>query len=290
MLTQVPAVFDVTFPPLVREVLSWFEFINLPVVEMLRPECWSAAGGGGGGGVASQSSVWKLLLPVILPCLWGLMVAIMLWHIWVERRRSPRTAASATTPPGVGRRGGAYQPAPRAVPPACVIAAPAGTTSPTRAGPHRRVCTAAVAVHVRERRWQARHGTRSSRHRRSAWRWPSGATTASSPCRAAYHTAVVLDDGTLYTFGVATWSLGHGDTQEQASPKRVEVEAWQGRHVTSVACGDITRPWSGRRHTVHVRCGNYGRLGHGDRQQQASPSAWRWRRGQGRTSRRSRAV
>ena len=43
VLTQVPVVFDVPFPPIVREVLSWFDFINLPIVEMLRPECWSAA-------------------------------------------------------------------------------------------------------------------------------------------------------------------------------------------------------------------------------------------------------
>ena len=88
VLTQVPVVFDVPFPPIVREVLSWFDFINLPVVEMLRPECWSAEGGGDGG-VTSQSSVWQLLLPVMLPCLWALMVVIMLWRIRAERRRKP---------------------------------------------------------------------------------------------------------------------------------------------------------------------------------------------------------
>ena len=88
VLTQVPVVFDVPFPPIVREVLSWFDFINLPVVEMLRPECWSPEGGGDGG-ITSQSSVWQLLLPVMLPCLWALMVVIMLWHIRAERRRKP---------------------------------------------------------------------------------------------------------------------------------------------------------------------------------------------------------
>ena len=40
-----------------------------------------------------------------------------------------------------------------------------------------------------------------------------------------YHTAVVLDDGTLYTFGMAAMvDLGTNEEQ-QASPKRVEVEA-----------------------------------------------------------------
>ena len=46
----------------------------------------------------------------------------------------------------------------------------------------------------------------------------------------------------------------------------------------------------GRRHTVHVRFGGYGQLGHGDEEQQASPKRVEVEAWQGRKSRRSRAA
>ena len=85
---------------------------------------------------------------------------------------------------------------------------------------------------------------------------------------------MVLDDGTLYTFGYGSFGqLGHGDTEDQVSPKRVEVEAWKGRKVTSVACG--------ANHTAVVLDhgtlytfgdGGNGRLGHGNTVIQVSPT------------------
>ena len=102
---------------------------------------------------------------------------------------------------------------------------------------------------------------------------------------------MILDDGTLHTFGRGDFGqLGHGDQQNQASPKRVEVEAWQGRRVTSVACGEYHTAVILDDGTLHTfGSGGSGRLGHGDEQKQASPSAWRSRRGRGAESRRSRA-
>ena len=48
--------------------------------------------------------------------------------------------------------------------------------------------------------------------------------TATSVACGGDHTAVILDDGTLHTFGDGEYGrLGHGDWQDQASPKRVEV-------------------------------------------------------------------
>ena len=52
------------------------------------------------------------------------------------------------------------------------------------------------------------------------------------------HTAAVLDDGALYTFGRGDYGpLGHGDRESQTSPKRVEVAEWGNRRVVSVSCG-----------------------------------------------------
>jgi hypothetical protein len=52
------------------------------------------------------------------------------------------------------------------------------------------------------------------------------------------HTAAVLDDGTLYTFGSGNnGRLGHGDEEDRHEPTRVNPGEWHGKHVLSVACG-----------------------------------------------------
>jgi alpha-tubulin suppressor-like RCC1 family protein len=87
------------------------------------------------------------------------------------------------------------------------------------------------------------------------------------------HTAVVLDDGSLYTFGVgSSGQLGHGDDETQLAPKRVVAADWEGRRVVSVACGG--------EHTAAVLDdgslytfgdGDCGQLGHGDEENQRAP-------------------
>ena len=87
------------------------------------------------------------------------------------------------------------------------------------------------------------------------------------------HTAAVLDDGALFTFGRGDdGNLGHGDKDNQTSPKRVELAVWHGKRVLSVACGGS--------HTAAVLDdgtlftfgdGSYGQLGHGDKEQQPLP-------------------
>jgi RCC1 and BTB domain-containing protein len=74
-----------------------------------------------------------------------------------------------------------------------------------------------------------------NRVEKEEWR---GKRLVSVSCGAA-HTAVVLGDGSLYTFGSGrSGCLGHGDEEDQSTPKRVEVPAWHGKRVMSVSCGD----------------------------------------------------
>eukprot|EP00961_Rhodomonas_salina_P255249 3449690-Rhodomonas_salina.1 len=86
-----------------------------------------------------------------------------------------------------------------------------------------------------------------------------------------HHTAALLENGTLYTWGSGEYGrLGHGDEIRQAVPKL--VEALQGKSVTFVACGGF--------HTaVIIEGGNvmtwgggyFGQLGHGDETDRRSP-------------------
>jgi alpha-tubulin suppressor-like RCC1 family protein len=89
-----------------------------------------------------------------------------------------------------------------------------------------------------------------------------------------YHTAVVLEDGALYTFGRGSeGQLGHGDTETQTAPKLVEMQEWVARRIVSVACGSY--------HTAVVLedgalytfgDGDDGRLGHGDTENRPTPT------------------
>ena len=86
------------------------------------------------------------------------------------------------------------------------------------------------------------------------------------------HTLVVTSTGALWAWGYGyTGQLGHGDTQDQPVPRRVEALAAE--RVVDVAAGGI--------HTVAVTstgalwswgCGYSGQLGHGDTQELRVPA------------------
>ena len=100
---------------------------------------------------------------------------------------------------------------------------------------------------------------------------PLGGERAVSVSAAPGHSLALAADGTVWSWG--RWSegrLGHGDLQAQLLPKK--IEAFAGQHVVSVSAGDghsialtadgAVWSWGG---------GDYGKLGHGDRQWQLLP-------------------
>jgi alpha-tubulin suppressor-like RCC1 family protein len=114
---------------------------------------------------------------------------------------------------------------------------------------------------------QLGHGdeeTQLAPKRVAAAKW-EGRCVVSVAC-GRYHTAVALDDGSLYTFGDGEYGrLGHGDEQKQLAPKRVVADDWEGRCVVSVACGtDHTAVVLDDGSLYTVGHGGDGRLGHGD--------------------------
>ena len=96
------------------------------------------------------------------------------------------------------------------------------------------------------------------------------------------HTAVVLDDGTLYTFGMA--ALVNLGMEMRSSRHRRSAWRWRrgkGAKSRRSRAAKSHGRGLGRRHTVHVRSGGMVNLGMEIRSSRHRRSAWRWRRGKG---------
>jgi len=86
-----------------------------------------------------------------------------------------------------------------------------------------------------------------------------------------YHSFALTADGAVWSWGVGAYcSLGHGDQQRQLLPKK--VEAFAGRRAVTVSAGDL--------HSLAITAdgsvwswgdGAFGKLGHGDYQNQLLP-------------------
>jgi alpha-tubulin suppressor-like RCC1 family protein len=89
-----------------------------------------------------------------------------------------------------------------------------------------------------------------------------------------YHTASVTKAGEVYTWGYGNLygRLGHGDDPvNQETPKR--VEALVGVNAKLVSCGaDHTAVCTEDGHVYTFGNGEYGKLGHGDKEHKASPA------------------
>ena len=87
------------------------------------------------------------------------------------------------------------------------------------------------------------------------------------------HTVVATEGGGVYTFGGGEdGQLGHGDEENQLAPRRVPAAGFNGERVVMVAAGDqhtVALSEAGRVFTWGS--GEYGRLGHGDRENQRAP-------------------
>jgi alpha-tubulin suppressor-like RCC1 family protein len=88
-----------------------------------------------------------------------------------------------------------------------------------------------------------------------------------------YHTVTVVNDGSVFTFGHGGFGqLGHGDTEQQWVPKKVEVVGWAGLRIVTVACGEYhTAAVSDDGSLFTFGKGGAGRLGHGDEEEQLAP-------------------
>ena len=116
------------------------------------------------------------------------------------------------------------------------------------------------------------HGERVTRLN-TLTRLPStlGGERAVSVSAVAYHSLVVTDGGAVWSWGFGgEGRLGHGDTQSQLLPKKIEGLA--GRRVVTVSAGV--------HHSIAITAdgavwswgyGLWGRLGHGDSQYQMLP-------------------
>jgi alpha-tubulin suppressor-like RCC1 family protein len=87
-----------------------------------------------------------------------------------------------------------------------------------------------------------------------------------------YHTACVTKAGEVFTWGVGDdGRLGHGDDLHQETPKR--VEALVGVKAKLVCCGaDHTAVCTRDSHVYTFGNGQDGQLGHGDKENKASPA------------------
>lgn len=67
---------------------------------------------------------------------------------------------------------------------------------------------------------------------------PQNGTVVKQVACGRFHSACVAEDGRLYTWGRgASGQLGHGDTNDQATPKEV-AGGLKGKVVLKVACGE----------------------------------------------------
>ena len=86
-----------------------------------------------------------------------------------------------------------------------------------------------------------------------------------------YHSLAITADGAVWSWGGGAYGrLGHGDEQNQLLPKK--VDALTGQRVVAVSAGGV--------HNLVITAdggvwswgtGDFGKLGHGDRQRQLLP-------------------
>jgi len=86
-----------------------------------------------------------------------------------------------------------------------------------------------------------------------------------------YHSALVTDDGNIYTFGAGEYGrLGHGDEANQAEPTL--VKALEGKNISMVSCGGFHTCAITKAGAVYSWGGGYfGQLGHGDDRERRQP-------------------
>ena len=137
---------------------------------------------------------------------------------------------------------------------------------------HTAVVTSDGAVYTwgRGKHGQLGHGDEDNQHT------PKRVEALASTCvRAlacgAFHTAALTSDGAVYTWGECDHGqLGHGDTDDQHTPKR--VEALVSVSVRALACGGFYTAALTSDGTVYTwGRGDDGRLGHGDTSNQLTP-------------------
>ena len=89
----------------------------------------------------------------------------------------------------------------------------------------------------------------------------------------AWHTAVVTEDGGVYTFGRGDdGRLGHGDEDDYLVPMLVPRSAFNGERVVMVAVGNShTVALSEAGHVFTWGDGGFGQLGLGDQEKQLAP-------------------
>ena len=87
------------------------------------------------------------------------------------------------------------------------------------------------------------------------------------------HTAVVTEDGGVYTFGCGKGGrLGHGDEENQLTPRRVPAAAFNCERVVMVAAGEMhTVALNEGGHSYTWGFGNSGQLGHNRVERERAP-------------------
>jgi len=84
------------------------------------------------------------------------------------------------------------------------------------------------------------------------------------------HSLALTADGAVWSWGGCGGMLGHGDTQTQLLPKK--IEAFAGRRVVAVSArGNHSLALAADGAVWSWGCGAYGRLGHGDGAEQPLP-------------------
>ncbi len=86
-----------------------------------------------------------------------------------------------------------------------------------------------------------------------------------------YHIILLNKNGKVYSFGVGSAGrLGHGDTNNQTSPKQIEVAGEN--NITQISTGGYHSMLLDKNGSVYsFGDGGYGRLGHNDTNNQTSP-------------------
>jgi cytochrome c5 len=245
-----PLAYEFRYPPAVVRLVDWLSVINLPVVELFHPECWSS----GGTGASGQSSFLVLVLPLVAAMLF--ISATIIGFAYGQWAR-------AHANPGDGRLGYSMigRPEDNELLPRAIPAEGAGgkVVQVTCGGSH----TAAVLVDGTLWTWgdgnagQLGHGNAKGKIKAiqgALKNWASGLSTA-------VPTQVGATDG-LWRQAIHTLNT----TVRSAKEADVVAAAWrEGGEVVQVSCGIA--------HTGAVLadgtlwmwgCDSYGRLGYGD--------------------------